>query len=233
MLKARAQHERGKRAIAAELGRAHTRRDRAALPRARLPFGASIRRVVTAGVVTCLAVAAGATLSAQEVQRADSTHAAVAVATDGAPITVRVTSRRLPFMPGDLLMMNCSYAGAQGLIDLLPYACVRQARGTLTRLDADSVAFVRNGRTIRLAAHDVRRLEELTGRTALRTVGAGVMGGLAGVFGAAMIGIGGAYKNDAAFVATAVVLGTTGAVIGARRGGGAWKELPLSRTATR
>lgn len=183
-----------------------------------------MRRVIIAGLMSCLTVLDSGSLYAQPVQQGDSTRSAQPA--DSMPMVVRVSSRKLPFMPTDLLMMNCTFSSEDGLV-AIPWACVRRASGTLEKLDADSVAFVRNGRTIRLAARDVKKLEQFTGRSAIRTVGSSVMGGLTGVAGAAMIGIGGGFKDDdKAFVATAAVLGTAGAVIGAVRGGSTWKEVP-------
>ena len=187
-----------------------------------------MRRVILAGLLSILlAVSNARTLTAQTVQQGDSTQTAVArPRLDSVPMTVRVTSRKLPFMPGDLLMMNCTFSGDDGLV-LIPWACVRRTSGTLEKLDTDSVAFVTGGgRTVRLAARDVKKLEQFTGRSAIRTVGSSVMGGLTGVAGATMIGIGGGFTNDAAFVGTAVALGTVGAIIGAVRGGSTWKEVP-------
>jgi hypothetical protein len=185
-----------------------------------------MRRVIVAALVSCLAAANVGALHAQAVPQSDTTQAAAAAGSaDSLPVIVRVSSRKLPFMPGDLLMMNCTFSGDAGFT-IFPWACVRQARGTLARLDADSVAFVRDGRTIRLAARDVKKLERLTGRSALRTAGSAVMSGLTGVAGAAMIGIGGGFKDDRAFVVSAVALGAAGAIVGAVRGGSTWKEVP-------
>jgi hypothetical protein len=185
-----------------------------------------MRRVVVAGLLSFLAVSNVRTLAAQAVQQDDSTRvASVRPHLDSVPMTVRVTSRKLPFMPGDLLMMNCAFSG-EGLVTI-PWACVRRTSGSLQKLDTDSVAFITGGgRTVRLAARDVKKLEQLTGRSALRTVGSSVMGGLTGVAGATMIGIGGGYTDDAAFVGTAVALGAVGAIIGAVRGGYTWREIP-------
>jgi hypothetical protein len=186
-----------------------------------------MRRVVLAGLLSFLALSNTRLLTAQAAQQEDSTSTAAAPPRlDSVPRTVRVTSRKLPFMPGDLLMMNCTFSGGDSPLVMVPWACPRRTTGTLERLDTDSVVFVRGGRTIRLAARDVRKLEQLTGRSAIRTVGSSVMGGLTGVAGAAMIGIAGGYTNDAAFVGTAVALGSVGAIIGAVRGGYTWREVP-------
>lgn len=188
-----------------------------------------MRRVFLAGLLACSPMLTVRILPAQDVQHGDSTPPAGArPRLDTVPMTVRVTSRKLPFMPGDLLMMNCVFSGDDSPLDMVPWACARRTTGTLERLDTDSVAFVRGGRTIRLAARDVKKLELFTGRSAIRTVGSSVMGGLTGVAGAGMIGIAGGYNNDAAFVGTAVALGTIGAIIGAVRGGSTWKEVPRS-----
>jgi hypothetical protein len=186
-----------------------------------------MRRVILAGLLSTLAMPNTRSLTAQTARQSDSTQPdAAGPRLDSVPMTVRVTSRKLPFMPGDLLMMNCSFSGEDGSFVMVPWACARRTTGTLERLDPDSVAFVRGGRTIRLAARDVKKLEQLIGRSALRTAGSSVMGGLTGVAGATMIGIGGGYKNDAAFVGTAVALGTIGAIIGGVRGGSTWTEVP-------
>jgi hypothetical protein len=187
-----------------------------------------MRRAMFAGLLSCLAIPSNQPLHAQGATPSDSAQVTSnGTRADSAPMIVRVTSRKLPFMAGDLLMMNCAFSG-DGL-GTLPWACARHTTGTLAALDADSVAFVRGGRTIRLAARDVRKLEQFTGRSAIRTVGSSVMGALTGVAGAGMIGIGGGYgDNDNAFVATAVALGAVGAVIGAVRGGSTWKEVPRS-----
>jgi hypothetical protein len=187
-----------------------------------------MRRLILAGLLSCLASSSDQVLHAQAVQQGDSTRLARSEPrADSVPTVVRVTSRKLPFMPGDLLMMNCSNGGYASIFQVIPYTCARHTSGTLEKLEADSVSFVRNGRTIRLAARDVLKLEEFTGRSALRTAGSSVMGGLAGVVGAAMIGIGGGLSDDA-FVTTAMLLGTGGAIIGAVRGGSTWREIPRS-----
>jgi hypothetical protein len=194
-----------------------------------------MHRIVLAALVLSVVTPAGHSLAAQSGQAPearDSTQLAASVGRAGnAPIVVQVASPKLPFEVRDLLMLNCAMTGlSEGLTSAFPYLCARHMTGTLAHLDADSVVFVRNGRTIRLAAREVRKLEQLTGRSTLRTVGFGAMGALTGVVVAGMIGIAGGYgtDGDAAFVGTAVGLGTLGAAVGSYRGGLVWREVPRS-----
>lgn len=179
------------------------------------------RRVPVRLAVAIVALVAPARARAQTPARADTSATTP-------PQIVRVASRRLPFEARDLLLANCAWRAQDALGYLVPYLCVRHMSGTLERADADSVVFVRKGRSIRVAMRNVHALEQLNGRSRARAVAGGALGAAVGVVGAAFAGIGGAYKTDAEFFATAGALTIGGAIIGARAGGNRWTEWPRS-----
>src|SRR5947209_3869699 len=102
--------------------------------------------------------------------------------------------------------------------------------GTLERADADSIVFVRHGQPVRVPMRNVRAVEQLDGRSRVRTVVGGVVGGAIGVVYAGMIGIAGGYRTDSQFIATAAALAAGGAAVGAHSGGLRWREWPRSYT---
>jgi len=185
-------------------------------------------RFVIASLALCF-LSATTPLRAQVAMLTDSIARSSAPA-DSAARPIRVTSRSLPFELRDLAGTNCTYfSGGEDAIKriLNPWSCTRRMTGTMSRMDADSIVFIRHGRPIALAMRDVRRIERPNGRSAWRTMVGGVVGGLVGLVGAGIIGIGDGYgDNDGAFIATAAAFTTGGAAIGAYRGGKAWAEVP-------
>jgi len=183
-------------------------------------------RLVIASLAVSLA-SATAPLRAQVATPADSI-APAPTASDTASRIVRVSADRLPFELRNLLGNDCGLSG--GLKNITRYfggpSCKPHSTGTLSRLGADSLVFVRNGRSIALSMRDVQKVEVRAGRSAWRTAAGGVFGGLAGMLGSLMIGIGGGYSDDDAFANTAIALTAGGAAIGAYRGGKSWRTLP-------
>lgn len=177
----------------------------------------------------------GGRLDAQDAQRRDAFAApSIDARADSAAVIVRVTSRKLPHELGDVALLNCSFSSSHDALleNIIPWLCTRRQSGTLVRIEADSMSFMRNGRLVRLVAGDVRRLEVRHGRSTARTVAWTAYGALTGLIGSGLIGVGGGYRNDAQFIGTAIVLTVGGGAIGGYRGGQRWSEWPRPLTAS-
>ena len=207
-----------------------------------------MHRLVLAGVVLALTMPSRPALRAQGVQSAqessrqsptagagDTAGTRAPTAFDSAGIVIRVTSRKLPFEFRDLVHARCSWLDsfAELRTYVNPASCTRRTTGTLMRVDADTVAFERNGGSITLSRRDVKRIERPGERSVAQTVLGGILGGLGGIATAGMIGIGGGYSDDGQFLATASALTLVGAAIGGYHGGKTWREWQPAPSAVR
>jgi len=130
----------------------------------------------------------------------------------------------------DRVLSGCLGHGQSPVNYLLPLFCIQRANGLIDAAQFDTAVFVRNGREYRVAVRNAGGIPLLNRQKKQHALSGALIGGGLGFATAAFASIQGSTR----FGSTALILGGTGAVIGAFSGSKYLTDWPrvLRETAT-
>ena len=186
-----------------------------------------MHRTLVVASLTILALASsGRSASAQERAIADSVAPS---AVDTGPVVDTAAHKRLTTQR-ESQMAGCGgrVLGPDGY--LLPPICAQQAQGPFARAGFDSATIVRNGRDYRIPLRNAGAIPLLNRQKKSHAVSGAFIGAGLGFMAAAVAN----GHGGSGFGSTAIILGGTGAVIGAFSGSKYLTDWPrvLAETAT-
>jgi hypothetical protein len=176
-----------------------------------------MHRTIVVAALSILALASsGRTVLAQEraLSEEPATRDSVAPSPVDAGPVVDTSSHKWTGTRRDRLLAGCVGRGQSPVNYLLPLICIQRADGQVDIAQFDTAVFVRYGREYHVAVRNVGGIPLLNRQQKSHALSGALIGGGLGFATAAFASI----HGNGGFGSTALILGSTGAVIGAFSG---------------
>jgi hypothetical protein len=173
-----------------------------------------MHRTVIVALVAVVTLAFDA--SAAMAQTSATTDSVAHSPVDAGPV-VDTASQKWTYTRRDRVLASCESRSQSPVSNVLPLFCAQQLNrlnSMLDRIEFDSVTIVRNGREYRLAARNVGGIPFLNRQRKSHAIAGALIGGGLGFATAAFASV----QSGVGFGSSALILGGTGAVIGAFSG---------------